>query len=179
MLLYIIRHADAVPQGKGDVNSDADRPLTEKGRAQSHALAKALQQRGVHLDVILTSPLLRARQTAEDMVDVWEGHKPEVQICEELAPGVKPGKLARALRKLKREAIAVVGHQPDLSAHLGWFVGSKKTRTDMAKAGAARVNFTEAPDKGSGELVWLVTPEWFMETRKTGGHSRPHKEGEV
>ena len=160
--LYIIRHAEAVPSGQGDVNADEDRPLTEQGQAQARALAPALVQRAVRLNVLLTSPLLRARQTAEGMLEHWPDPKPELRQCEELAPGGKSRRLARVLRKLRLEAVGLVGHEPDLSRHVAWLVGSKKTRVTLEKAGVARVVCAEAPDKGSGTLLWLVPPAWFM-----------------
>src|SRR5205807_2522803 len=67
MRLYLIRHADAAPLGEGGVADDRDRPLTELGHSQCQALAAALQKRDVKVDQIVTSPLLRARQTAEDV----------------------------------------------------------------------------------------------------------------
>ena len=165
MELIIIRHAEAVPRGQSDVNADADRALTEHGHAQAHALMPALQGRVARLDVILTSPLLRARQTAEDLLERWPDPKPALRQCEELAPDAKPGKLARVLRKLRKEWVALVGHQPDLSAHIAWLIGSKKAQLDLAKAGIARITCAESPDKGTGTLVWLITPEWFMGQR--------------
>lgn len=162
MELFVIRHAEAVPRGKGDVNSDEDRPLTEHGHAQTRALAAALGRGGVQLEVVLTSPLLRARQTAEGLLGSLPDPKPELRVCEELSPDCKTSKLARVLRKMGRESIALVGHQPDLSGHVAWLIGSKKAQLDMDKAGLARVTCTGAADKGSGVLVWLVTPEWFM-----------------
>jgi phosphohistidine phosphatase SixA len=65
------------------------------------------------------------------------------------------------LRNLPAEAIAVVGHLPDLGFHTGWLIGSKKAQIDYAKGGVARVHFPSKPEKGSGVLVWLVTPEWL------------------
>jgi phosphohistidine phosphatase len=160
--LYIIRHAEAVPRGTADVNADADRALTEHGHAQTRALSAALRQHGVRLDVVLTSPLLRARQTAEGLLEEWPEPRPELHQCDELAPEVKPAKLARVLRKLRKESIALVGHMPDLAADVAWLIGSKKAQVDLAKAGVARILCAEAPDKGTGTLVWLVSPAWFM-----------------
>jgi len=161
--LYFIRHAEAVPRGTADVNNDVDRPLTERGQVQSRSLASALQRCKVRLDVLLTSPLLRARQTAEGLLDAWPDPKPELRQCDELAPDAKVSKLARALRKLRKESVGLVGHMPDLAADVAWMIGSKKLQLDLAKAGVARVACAEPPDKGSGVLVWLVPPEWFME----------------
>jgi len=166
--LYIIRHAEAVSRGTADVNADEDRPLTDHGHAQARALSVALQKRKVRLDVLLTSPLLRARQTAEDLLDAWPDPKPELHQLDELAPEVKPSKLARELRKLGKESIGLVGHMPDLAAHAAWLIGSRKAQLDLEKAGVARLVCAEPPDKGSGVLVWLVPPEWFMEADKPG-----------
>src|SRR5262249_47316385 len=154
--------AEAVPRGQGDVNADADRALTEQGHTQAHALVPALRGRVARLDVVLTSPLLRARQTAEDLLENWPDPKPELRQCEELAPDAKASKLARVLRKLRKDWVALVGHQPDLSAHITWLIGSKKAQLDMAKAGIARITCAEPPDKGTGTLLWLISPEWFM-----------------
>jgi phosphohistidine phosphatase len=167
--LYFIRHAEAVPRGTADVNTDEDRPLTEHGHAQARALSAALQRCKVRLDVLLTSPLLRARQTAEDLLNAWPDPKPELLQCDELAPEARASKLARALRKLRKESVGLVGHMPDLATDVAWLVGSKKAQLDLEKAGVARVVCAEEPDKGSGVLVWLVPPEWFMKACEAEG----------
>lgn len=161
MQLCFIRHAEAVPRGEGDINADADRQLTDLGQEQAKKLAAALQRIGLSIDLVLTSPLLRARQTAQGLIDHWNGDKPELRECPELAPGGKIKKLARTLLKFEAKSIALVGHMPDLSGHTGWLIGSKKTQIDFEKAGAALIACKDAPDKGAGELLWLITPEWF------------------
>src|SRR5271168_1308839 len=103
MELYLVRHADAVSLGENNLQVDEDRPLSDNGQQQAKALATGLQRKGVALQLILTSPLLRAVQTAETIVKNWSGTPPEVQVCEELAPGKKPRKLARMLHELQRE----------------------------------------------------------------------------
>jgi phosphohistidine phosphatase len=162
--LYIIRHAEAVPLTAGGVNDDADRPLTERGHAQSRAVAAMLRRHNVPLDVILTSPLLRSRQTAQGVHDHGSEPRPAIQVCDELAPDVRPKKLARALRKLGGKTnVALVGHMPDLAVHLAWLIGGKRAQLGLDKAGVACVASPDPPDKGTGKLVWLVTPDWFMQ----------------
>src|SRR5262249_10956718 len=100
MELYLIRHADAVALGENNVQTDEDRPLTSVGEQQAKALATGLQRKGVALQLILTSPLLRARQTAEGIRKAWSGTPPEIEVCDQLAPGKKPRKLARMLKEL-------------------------------------------------------------------------------
>ena len=112
MNLYIIRHADAQPLGEGGIEDDADRPLTTTGQAQCERLAAALQRQGVRLDRILTSPLLRARQTAEGLLQHLAGPKPELHICDHLAPGGKRRKLTRFLCGLGAPSVALIGTCP-------------------------------------------------------------------
>jgi phosphohistidine phosphatase len=160
--LYVIRHADAHALGERGVTDDAGRPLTEIGEVQAKAVGTALQARGVRLGMVVTSPLVRARQTAELILAQFRSERPVLQVAEELAPGGKPKQLARFLRKLGGEAVAVVGHQPDLGESTAWLIGSKKARIDLAKAGVALLACPDGPRKGGGSLVWLVTPDWYV-----------------
>ncbi|HZY86276.1 MAG TPA: phosphohistidine phosphatase SixA [Gemmataceae bacterium] len=160
MDLYLIRHADAQPLGEGGVEDDEDRPLTAVGQSQCRALAAALQRQKVQLDKLVTSPLLRARQTAEGLALHWTGTPPAQELCDHLAPGGRRRKLTRFLRDLGAESVAVVGHEPDVGAYAAWLIGSKKAQVELAKAGVARVHFDGKPGKGDGVLTWLITPEW-------------------
>ena len=71
MELYLIRHADALALGERGISEDAERPLSEKGEDQARAAAAALRKRGIELDRLYTSPLLRAHQTADILLKVW------------------------------------------------------------------------------------------------------------
>jgi phosphohistidine phosphatase len=161
MDLYIIRHAEAQPLGERTISADADRPLTEAGKAQARLLAQTLQRLGVKLDVLLTSPLLRARQTAEEMLSSWKAPVPELQVTDELAPGGKRKGLSRFLRELEKEAVGLVGHQPDLGLYAAWLIGSKKIGIDLDKTGTACIQCPKGPRKRRGTLIWLVTPAWL------------------
>jgi phosphohistidine phosphatase len=160
MDLYIIRHAEAQPLGEGGIENDEDRPLTEAGHAQCGPLAAALQRQGVRLDRVVTSPLLRARQTAEGLISSLAPPLPELHTCDHLALDGKRRKLTRFLAGLEAQSVAIVGHMPDLSIYAGWLIGSKLTHIDIAKAGVACIRFKDVPDKHAGTLLWLVTPEW-------------------
>lgn len=161
MDLYLIRHADAVALGENGITEDPARPLSEAGDVQSRRIARALHKRGVALERLLTSPLVRARQTAEGMLKTWHGNPPELINCDDLAPGGKPRKLARFLKKLDAQHIGLVGHMPHIADWTAWLIGSKKARLDFAKAGIAYLTCTDDLQKGDGVLQWLVTPEWF------------------
>ncbi|MFO0842047.1 MAG: phosphohistidine phosphatase SixA [Gemmataceae bacterium] len=158
MHLYAIRHADAVPLGERGIRRDEDRPLTEAGHAQSRTLAVALKKLGVKLDRLLTSPLVRARETAEGVRKHWGGAAPQIVACDLLAPGAKKRELLERLREQHVDSLAIVGHNPDLSELVGWFLGDKRAGISLEKAGLACVEFEAIPGKGSGHLAWLLTP---------------------
>jgi phosphohistidine phosphatase len=161
MRLYVIRHAEAVAQGQDGIERDEDRPLTAAGKEQSRRLAQALRHQGVALDKLLTSPLKRARETAEGMLAAWGDGAPALAETEALTPGAKKKKLIRELLATGGEAVAIVGHNPDLSELIGWLIGEKNTSLSLAKAGIACIDFDGSPCKECGTLAWLVSPEWY------------------
>ncbi len=161
MELYLIRHAEALPVGHDGVADDEGRPLSEPGRAQCVALAEALQRLHVRLDRIVTSPLVRARQTADLLAEHWSAPAPEIIECNALRPDGKRRKVTRFLSSLGAGSLGVVGHNPDLSAYAAWLIGGKEVQVELAKAGVARIELESGIDKGAGLLSWLVTPEWY------------------
>jgi phosphohistidine phosphatase len=161
MDLYLIRHADAVPLGEAGILEDSDRPLSETGKTQSKALAAALKRAGANVNRVLSSPALRAKQTADGVIAAWSGSVMPLETCDDLAMGFKPKKLAGVLEEYKDNAIALVGHQPDLAEFAAWLIGSRKARLDLAKGGVACISCSNGISKGSGTLEWLVTPAWY------------------
>ncbi|MFL5328786.1 MAG: phosphohistidine phosphatase SixA [Gemmataceae bacterium] len=159
MDLYLIRHCEAVD--RSDPNySEEERPLTEKGRDQARALAAALVARGVSFDAVISSPLDRCRQTAEEILQHLPGPMAELTFTKHLAPGGKARKLVRYLVGIGGESVAIIGHQPDLSKFAARIMGSGKAELDIAKGGMAMLQCDAVPDKGRGTLAWLITPEW-------------------
>jgi phosphohistidine phosphatase len=161
MDVYLIRHADAVQLEHAGGMDDFDRPLTDLGRSQAQHLAEALPARGSKIERLFVSPLVRAKQTAEPLVAAWGLSGDAVIECDELAPDGRFSKLARRISKDPAAAVGLVGHRPDLNEFAGWLIGTKKAQIAMDKAGVAliRVNGEEV-EKGAGELIWLMLPEW-------------------
>jgi phosphohistidine phosphatase len=104
MRLYLIRHAEAAPG-----EPDAQRPLTPAGKRAAQALGRRLRDEGTELDAILTSPLLRARQTGEELA---LAHDATPAVDDRLAPGASADGVRAAITG-QGEHVAVVGHQPD------------------------------------------------------------------
>jgi len=160
MHLLLIRHAEAVPLGEEGIAIDEARPLTAAGREQARLLSLTLQRHTPSLALILSSPLVRARQTAEALLAAWPNQPPQLEETPLLAPGGRRRKIAKHLRSYPQETLALVGHNPDLSELVGWFIGDKNIGVELEKGGVACLQFDDHPAKGAGLLVWLITPAW-------------------
>jgi phosphohistidine phosphatase len=157
MDIYLIRHAEAVELGQEGAATDFDRPLTANGQAQAEKLAKALPERGVKIERLFVSPLVRSQQTAAPLIAAWGLSGDGVVECSTLAPGGSSSKLARRIRKAAVPAIGLVGHRPDLNEFAAWLIGSKKALLALDKGGVALVRVEEDElEKGAGELIWLL-----------------------
>ena len=172
LTLYLIRHAEAVPTGDPSF-ADEDRPLVPAGRAAARALGAALAARGIKFDAVLTSPLPRARQTAEELLTAYGPGAPEPEDTDELAPGAKPKRLDKRLLKIEGESVALVGHQPDLGDYAGRLIGAKEARLKLAKPSVVCIECDEPPGKESGEIQWLITPHWFSPAGAHAGDNGP------
>jgi phosphohistidine phosphatase len=155
MKLLIIRHAIAVQRGTPDI-ADELRPLTPRGEKRFRRAARGLAKACSRPDALLTSPLLRARQTADIAAAAWKRLAP-VEVPA-LASGDDEG-LEGVLATYAAEAtIAIVGHEPHLSALLGRLVGSGlPDRLTFRKGGAALVELPSRLGEG-GKLVWYLPP---------------------
>ena len=155
MRLLIVRHATAVPQGTPGL-SDPDRPLTPAGEKKFGAAARGLAAVLGAPDALLTSPWLRALQTAEIAAAAWG----EVSVRK--TPALAGGdfdELAKVVDRYRdKELVAVVGHEPWLSALLARLLGTPHDgRLAFKKGGAALVDVRDGL-AGGGRLVWYLPP---------------------
>jgi phosphohistidine phosphatase len=160
--LLLIRHAEAVPLGENGIATDAERPLTEPGRQQAIQLAQTLAAHDIIVEHLVYSPLLRATETAHALNGVWKLPDEACHEHDELAIDGDFRKVVKFTRKLNATTVALVGHEPDISALAGWLIGSKKVNLTFAKGGVAllRVKGDNELGKGTCKLVWLLTPDW-------------------
>lgn len=156
MELCLVRHGIATERGHANYHDDALRPLTPEGREKMEASATGLA-RLFQPQMVITSPLVRARQTA-DIVVVASGG-PKLQTHDGLASGDHEAVVAAAVRA-GAERVAFVGHEPLLSEMLSWLLtGSEgRVRNGFKKGGAALVAFEADPHPGLGELRWMIPP---------------------
>lgn len=165
MDLYLLRHgrAEKIAQGGG---SDAGRSLTERGRTEIREVARWIRSQGYRIDLIATSPLARARQTARIIADEYPGAGSPA-VWEELAPGAGFSTLLSRLLELPADTcLLLVGHEPSMSGCIAGIISeSGEARILLKKGGLAKiVNFSPSTQE-SGELSWLLTPR-HMRTRR-------------
>lgn len=160
--LYLIRHGIAAE--RGTYKEDGDRPLTEEGHHKTTKVAERLHKLGVRFDLILTSPLVRARQTAEILQSV--GLSDRLEESDDLAP---EGNLNHWLTWFKQwqasgKRLALVGHQPDLgdwAETLVW--GDSKQQIVLKKAGVIGLLLPQAQTPvGQSQLFWLTPPKFLL-----------------
>src|ERR1700704_620045 len=163
MQLYVVEHGIAVEGG--EVIPDEWRPLTDKGRRRFQKTARAFGKLGRKLDLILTSPLVRAVQTAEILAR--ETEPGEVAVLAELDPkfDVEAVRNAIASRAGKAEAVAIVGHEPQLSSVLAALSGVSQAEIDLEKGAIVRVAVSTLTDGASADPRWWLKPKG---TRKKG-----------
>jgi phosphohistidine phosphatase len=155
MKLILIRHARA--EERALFRRDRTRALTEDGRRRMRKAARGLCALLSGVSQIATSPLLRARQTAEIIASVCDGLK--VAPLPELAPGVPARDLLAWLHTQPEDAVlALVGHEPDLGQLAGLLLCGRSIGFIKFKKGAAAlIEFADAPAAGKGTLTWLLT----------------------
>ena len=157
MQLYVVRHGIAVESSDG--MPDEWRPLTDKGRRRFRKTARAFGKLDRPLDLILTSPLVRAVQTAEILADEIEHD--EVDILPELDPkfGVDAVRSAIATRAGEVECVAVVGHEPQLSSILAALTGVAQEQIDLEKGAIVLLDVAALTNGAGADARWWLKPK--------------------
>jgi phosphohistidine phosphatase len=155
--LYLVRHGLAAERGE-NFPDDTKRPLTSKGIQRLRQEGKALVALDAIFDVILTSPLVRARQTAEALAASF-GEVPPIVNAPALAPGGTHNAIIDELAKQshRRKRIALVGHEPEIGELAARLLGLRKP-LEFKKGAIARVDVTALPMTAPGQLRWFLTP---------------------
>lgn len=159
MRVLVVRHGIALARaeaGRGGV-SDAERPLTDKGRRRMRQVARGLEKLVLDVGAIVSSPLRRATETAEALELVYGLQRSETAA---LLPDAAPEELARVLGEISGSSpLCVVGHEPHLSEWVGFCLfGQARSALELKKGGACLLGFDGAPGPGTGRLEWLLTP---------------------
>jgi phosphohistidine phosphatase len=156
MIIYFLRHASA-GEPLSNPKRDEKRALDEAGVEQCGYVGRALTALDVQVDVILSSPLKRAAQTAS-LVGNEMGHEGKLQLEDGLRPGATFADFRKMLDKYARhDAIMVVGHNPTLSEFLGRSISETgcEATVELKKGAVARVEMS----RNAASLVWCLTPK--------------------
>jgi phosphohistidine phosphatase len=165
--LYLLRHGIAVDPASSGMPDDA-RPLTEKGKKRMRQIASGLLAIDLQLDAIITSPLVRARQTAEIVADAL-GLKDRLETSNVLATGSDPATIERFLRGRAESRLMLVGHNPTLSELVSLMVaGARRSPICELKKGAVAALARTEGSSGLFELCWLAPPRLL---RRLGGET--------
>jgi len=158
MILYIVRHSDAVPSGTPGVPED-ERPLTDKGVKKMREIARGLCAVDVKPELILSSPLPRASRTAEIVVEEMGGGIP-LKLTDALSPSGNRSALYREFRAdRKLSSVMIVGHQPalgEIAGEIAW--GSAEHYLELKKGGVCALEVGRLDPTPAGTLLWLLTP---------------------
>jgi phosphohistidine phosphatase len=169
MELYLLRHGIAADRNPRRFPHDSHRPLTEEGIARTCKVAQALAALKTDFSVVLTSPYVRARQTADIMVE--ELRMPgKPRLCDSLAPGGRAGELIAEVKRVckRRDSrVLLVGHEPDLSRLASLLIsGRPDADLTLKKAGLCVLQTDDLTAGRCASLQLLLTPKLMLRTLK-------------
>jgi len=166
MHLYVVRHGIAIDREDPSCPPDPERHLTEEGVEKTGAVARGIAALGATADLLLSSPYVRALQTAEIFAGIFKYSKRKIRRTDLLLPGGEPSLFFRELAKDKQSsAVFCFGHAPQLDDLIATALGSKHHVTALKKAGVALVELRRVSPP-SGQLVWLATPKMLRRAGK-------------
>jgi phosphohistidine phosphatase len=160
MKLYLIRHSNAVEPGTSEYEDDSQRPLTEKGREKMRKIASALKDLGIAPDLILSSPFVRAAQTAEILAKIMK-YKKDIACSESLIPVSNTDTLIGEINeKYTVDELVLVGHEPSLSALVGTLTGAgPEIAINLKNGGVCCLSADDLHVERKAVLEWLLTPK--------------------
>jgi len=157
MEIYILRHGIAVNRGTPGYKKDSDRPLTPEGEEKLHQIAKAMLAMELKFDLILSSPYLRSKQTAQLVAAELDE---EITLTDLLTPDGNPLELIRELNDEKPQSVLLVGHEPYLSGLISVLVtGESKAAIELKKGGLCKLSADRVAFGQCATLNWLLTPK--------------------
>jgi phosphohistidine phosphatase len=155
--LYLVRHAIAAKRGD-EWPDDTKRPLTKRGISRFRECVTGLRELDVAVDEIFTSPLVRAKQTADILAAGMDG-KPPVKMLDALAPGhTAQDVMVQLAKAAKRRRLALVGHEPELGELAAHLIGASRP-IPFKKGGVCRVDIESLTSRSAGTLIWFVAPK--------------------
>ena len=157
MTLYLVRHGIAVDPTDPHSPAEPERPLTAKGVQKTRSAALGLRALDARPDIMITSPYVRAAQTAEIFAEALGFPTAKLRASEALTPGANPAEALKEISKLRAKKVMCFGHAPHLDQVISLLTGSRGVFTSLKKAGVAC--FEQSNPRGQWELLWILTPK--------------------
>lgn len=158
MNLYLVRHGAAEDKKPG--GRDFDRELTEEGKKKMLTAAKGWKNIIPELDTLVSSPLVRALQTAE-IVRKSYGLKDEVIQDNRLSPGSRTEDIISLINEMPGDDVAIFGHEPDFSTHVSRLISNSGAEVDFKKGAVAKIVFHGRARLSAGTLEFLIPVKAF------------------
>jgi phosphohistidine phosphatase len=163
MEIYVLRHGIAVERGTPGFKKDSDRPLTKEGEEKMYQIAEAMLAMELKFDLILSSPLVRAEQTAKIVAGELDE---EVTFTDFLSPDGNVLELIREINDEKPQRVLLVGHEPDLSRLISLLVtGGTDASIELKKSGLCKLTADKLTFGQCCTLNWLLTPKQLRALR--------------
>lgn len=169
MNLYLLRHGKAEERDLHRYASDEERPLTGEGIRDMKSAAKGMKALKLSFDIILSSPYIRARETAEIVAGTLK-FKKRLQLTNLLKVDADPGRMVREIENSYSdlENILLVGHEPFMSRLASRLIGGREFVSIQFKKGSlAKFSVQAFADEGCASLEWLMTPKQLMKLGKS------------
>lgn len=164
MDLFLLRHGIAIDRGSPGFEDDSQRPLTPKGAARIHRIAQASKRLRLKFDLILSSPYLRAQQTAHIFASFYSIEN-KLRLTETLTPTISPAMLIGEIHETYGDALSIllVGHEPYLSTLTSMLLaGDESVALTFKKGGLCRLSVDELHYGRCATLEWLMTPRQML-----------------
>ena len=157
MEVYLLRHG--IADNDSPTGRDADRPLTDEGRRKLRDVMKVVAAAGVRPDALVSSPFVRARQTAE-IVREMLGCKDDLLFTEALVPDSDPQAVWQEIRTIhhRSPSILLASHEPLMSRCMAYFLKSQELLVDFKKGAIVRIDFDHMGVQPRGVLKWMLVP---------------------
>jgi phosphohistidine phosphatase len=157
MRIYLLRHG--IAEDAGPRTPDFKRELTSEGRKKLSAILHLARRAGVQPELVISSPLIRAQQTAAMAREALQVEAP-VQETRALAPEASPQQVWEELRGLRNlDSVLLAGHEPLLSSLTAWLLGAPGLQVHMAKAAMVAIDLDQFRGEPHGTLRWMLTPK--------------------
>jgi phosphohistidine phosphatase len=161
MILYLVRHGIAVDPNDPKSPAEPERPLTAKGVQKTRSAALGLNELEVKPDVLITSPYVRAAQTAEIFAEALGFSPQKIRTHDALKPTGSPAEITKEIVRLRAKEVMCFGHAPQLDLMVAHLIGSQRVFTALKKAGVACIEHSASQAKW--DLLWIATPKMLRQ----------------